>query len=56
MVSLHTPHGLNATDEIIFKSICHIWDPVVKTRSSESDGRTNVTDSLDCPDKFKLPW
>ena len=26
-----------------------------KTRSSESDGRSNVTDSLDCPDRFRLP-
>ena len=25
------------------------------TRSSESDGRSDVTDSLDCPDKFRLP-
>ena len=24
-------------------------------RSSESDGRSNVTDSLECPDKFRLP-
>ena len=28
---------------------------VLKTRSSESDGRSDVTDSLDCPDKFRLP-
>ena len=27
-----------------------------KTRSSESDGRSDVTDSLHCPDKFRLPW
>ena len=26
-----------------------------KTRSSESDGRSDVTDSLDCPDKFRVP-
>ena len=26
------------------------------TRSSESDGRSDVTDSLDCPDRFRLPW
>ena len=25
------------------------------TRSSESDGRSDVTDSLDCPDKFRVP-
>ena len=24
------------------------------TRSSESDGRSDVTDSLDCPDWFRL--
>ena len=26
-----------------------------KTRSSESDGRSDVTDCLDCPDLFRLP-
>ena len=26
------------------------------TRSSESDGRSDVTDCLDCPDLFRLPW
>ena len=25
-----------------------------ETRSSESDGRSNVTDSLECPDKFRV--
>ena len=25
------------------------------TRSSESDVRSNVTDSLECPDKFRVP-
>ena len=25
------------------------------TRSSESDGRSDVTDSLECPDKFRVP-
>ena len=28
----------------------------ILTRSSESDGRSDVTDSLDCPDKVRLPW
>ena len=28
---------------------------IEKTRSSESDGRSDVTDSLDCPNKFRLP-
>ena len=27
----------------------------IKTRPSESDGRFDVTNSLDCPDKFILP-
>ena len=26
-----------------------------KTRSSETDGRSDVTDSLECPDKFRVP-
>ena len=26
-----------------------------KTRSSESDGRSNVTKSLEYPDKFRVP-
>ena len=28
---------------------------VRETRSSESDGRSDVTDSLDCHDMFRLP-
>ena len=28
---------------------------LTKTRSSESDGRSDVTDSLDCHDMFRLP-
>ena len=26
-----------------------------QTRSSESDGRSDFTDSLECPDKFRVP-
>ena len=35
----------------------NFWDNLIfnETRSSESDGRSDVTDSLDCPDKFRLP-
>ena len=28
---------------------------MMKTRSSESDGIFDVTDSLECPDEFRLP-
>ena len=30
--------------------------PDIFTRSSKSYGRSNVTDSLNCPNKFRLPW
>ena len=38
----------------IWKSLW--WLFWIITRSSESDGRSDVTDSLDCPDRFRLPW
>ena len=35
-----------------FSNIVVTFEP---TRSSESDGRSNVSDSLECPDKFRVP-
>ena len=35
--------------------VSNLWKNGLITRSSESDGRSDVTDSLDSPDKFRLP-
>ena len=31
------------------------WMSGCETRLSENDGRSDVTDSLECPDDFRLP-
>ena len=44
--------------EEFLKNLFHgSFEPVEsrETRSSESDGRSNVAESLDCPDKFRVP-
>ena len=41
--------------ESLGKSIGKKWSHILLlTRSSESDGRSDVTDSLECPDKFRV--
>ena len=42
-----------------FDQVCSFAKPIeykryYKTRSSESDGRSDVTDSFECPDKFRV--